>query len=61
MPLYEYRCERCNKTVELIRRVSAILKAAFCEDCGHQMKPAISVPATFVRGEGAWSSPPRNS
>jgi putative FmdB family regulatory protein len=61
MALYEYVCKPCGKSVELIRPMSDILKPAFCEDCGKRLTPLISVPATFVRGAGGWSSPERSA
>lgn len=33
MPLYEYRCPRCNKTITLYRRVEDRPRTIYCEVC----------------------------
>ncbi len=34
MPLYEYRCKKCNEQFELMRRLAERDKVAACPKCG---------------------------
>lgn len=43
MPIYDYRCSDCNKTFELLVRMSAVPD---CPECGSQkMEKSVSLPA----------------
>jgi putative FmdB family regulatory protein len=33
MPIYEYRCQDCGKTFELLRRASEADQGLVCPDC----------------------------
>ncbi len=41
MPIYEYRCEPCDKTFEKIRRMSDETPVS-CPDCGDEAKKQLS-------------------
>lgn len=51
MPLYEYRCQSCGRTREVLQKMSdPPLKT--CEDCGGEMKRLVSAPAVQFKGTG---------
>ena len=51
MPLYEYKCHRCNKTFEVIQKFSdAPLESH--EECGGAVERLISPPALQFKGTG---------
>ena len=51
MPIYEYRCQECGKTSELLQRMSDPPMAA-CPLCGGPVKKLISSPAVQFKGSG---------
>jgi putative FmdB family regulatory protein len=67
LPLYEYRCRKCGKTFEKIRKFSdPSLKT--CEHCGGKLEQLLSPPAIQFKGSGWYvtdyarkSSPPESS
>ena len=60
MPLYEYRCDRCGHTLELLRRPGEPEPALCGDDCaldvgdvGHgKLAKVLSVPGAYARAEG---------
>jgi putative FmdB family regulatory protein len=51
MPLYEYRCDKCGKTFEVIQKFSdAPLEVH--EDCGGHVERLLSAPALQFKGSG---------
>ncbi len=55
MPLYEYLCEACGWTVEVIQRVSEP-PLTVCERCGSRLKKLLSPPAVRFKGSGWYVS-----
>ncbi|TWU67023.1 Zinc ribbon domain protein [Crateriforma conspicua] len=57
MPLYEYECKTCEKTVEVLVRNES--KEPECPGCGdHDLEKLISVPASpAVKSAGGSSLP----
>ena len=52
MPLYEYRCASCSRTVEVIQKFSdKPLKK--CEECGGKLEKLISASGFVLKG-GGW-------
>ena len=51
MPLYEYKCHRCNKTFE-VRQKMADEPLTVHEDCGGEAERLISVPSLQFKGTG---------
>jgi putative FmdB family regulatory protein len=51
MPLYEYRCEQCDKVFELIQRFSDE-PLRIHEGCGGRVERLISVSALQFKGSG---------
>lgn len=52
MPLYEYQCKGCGKTVELLRTMEEIDKPARCSECGGRMGRILSVAGGIRMGTG---------
>ncbi len=51
MPLYEYRCSTCGKTLEVIQKFSdAPLEVH--EDCGGKLEKLVSTSALKFKGSG---------
>src|SRR5579871_933132 len=51
MPLYEYRCEKCGKTFEVIQKF-ADAPLEVHEDCGGHVERLLSAPAFQFKGSG---------
>ena len=51
MPLYEYQCQSCGDTTEVIQRMSDP-PLSTCERCGGDLKKLISAPAFQFKGSG---------
>lgn len=51
MPLYEYQCQECGETHEVIQRMSDP-PFAICPACGGALKKLISSPAIQFKGAG---------
>jgi putative FmdB family regulatory protein len=55
MPLYEYKCVKCEQRVEIIQRVSDP-PYSICPKCGGDMKKLISSPAIQFKGSGFYKT-----
>lgn len=55
MPLYEYKCEKCGKRVEILQRVSDP-PYSHCPNCGGDMKKQFSSPAIQFKGSGFYKT-----
>ncbi len=51
MPLYEYKCRRCQKTFEVIQKFSD-RPLTVHEDCGGELDKVLSPPALQFKGSG---------
>ena len=51
MPVYEYYCEKCDKTYEFFQRITDDPKTV-CEVCGGVLKKQISLSAFHLKGSG---------
>jgi putative FmdB family regulatory protein len=51
MPLYEYQCQECGETHEVIQRMSDPA-FAICPACGGALRKLISSPAIQFKGSG---------
>ena len=51
MPLYEYRCKKCQHTFEKIQKFSdpPVKK---CPECGGPVEQLLSAPAVQIKGSG---------
>src|SRR5689334_2380836 len=56
MPIYEYTCEKCGKTTDVLQKVNDPAPAT-CESCGAEGSLARQVSRTsFVLKGGGWYS-----
>ncbi len=51
MPLYEYKCDTCGATFEIIQRFSDPPVTA-CRQCGGPVHKVLSAPAIQFKGSG---------
>ena len=51
MPLYEYKCKKCGRRVEKIRKFSDP-PLTICESCGGKLEQLLSSPAIRFKGSG---------
>src|SRR6266567_1347065 len=51
MPLYEYKCQRCGKTFEIIQKFSD-QPLTVHEQCGGEVERLISAPSFQFKGTG---------
>ena len=55
MPLYEYLCESCGRTVEVIQSVGEP-PLSLCDRCGGRLKKLLSLSAVQFKGTGWYVS-----
>jgi putative FmdB family regulatory protein len=55
MPLYEYRCERCGKVIEVLQKYSDA-PIEIHEDCGGHLEKLISQSAFQLKGSGWYAT-----
>jgi putative FmdB family regulatory protein len=55
MPLYEYLCESCGRTIEVIQSFSEA-PLSLCDRCGGALKKLLSSPAFQFKGSGWYVS-----
>jgi len=51
MPIYEFRCRKCNATIEVFQKLSE-KSPTRCKKCGGRLEKMISAPAVQFKGEG---------
>ncbi len=51
MPIYEYECNDCGKTVEAIQRLDDP-PLTVCAECGGALRKRLSAPAFQFKGSG---------
>jgi len=51
MPIYEFRCKKCNNQIEVIQKFSD-KPPTRCKKCGGRLEKLISPPAIQFKGEG---------
>ena len=56
MPLYEFRCEKCENVIERLCRVGTNGKGMKCPKCGGKMRRLMSVFSARTKGEGGSST-----
>jgi putative FmdB family regulatory protein len=56
MPIYEYKCDKCSETIEVIRKMSDQIPQNHHEltgeDCVGQVRQVISPSALVFKGSG---------
>lgn len=53
MPLYEYRCDKCNTIVEILQRIGE--ETPLCKKCNTKLKKIISTTSFILKGDG-WAA-----
>jgi putative FmdB family regulatory protein len=53
MPLYDFRCNTCNKTVEILAKADS---APACPECGGTMEKLVSCPTAPGQSAGIIAS-----
>jgi putative FmdB family regulatory protein len=51
MPIYEFRCKKCNNQIEVIQKFSD-KPPTRCKKCGGRLEKLLSAPAIQFKGEG---------
>lgn len=51
MPIYEFRCKKCNAQIEVFQKFSD-KQPTRCKKCGGRLEKMISAPAVQFKGEG---------
>jgi len=51
MPIYEYRCKKCNNQIEVLQKLSDKAPTR-CKKCGGRLEKMISQTAFQFKGEG---------
>ena len=51
MPIYEYRCDSCDRVVEVIQKF-ADDPLTLCESCGGPLERLLSPPGLHFKGSG---------
>jgi putative FmdB family regulatory protein len=51
MPIYEFRCKKCNEHIEVLQRLSDKLPSK-CRKCGGRLEKLMSAPAIQFKGQG---------
>jgi putative FmdB family regulatory protein len=59
MPLYEYSCDKCKHTFELMRNVNETTKVN-CPKCGLEAKKMISATSFQLKGTGWYKTDYQN-
>ena len=57
MPIYEYRCPKCDNKFDLLRPFSRADEAATCPKCNHEARKQVSAFASFSKGNDGVSTP----
>lgn len=50
MPIYEYRCPKCDEVIEMFQHVDE--DAPFCKNCGTELEKIISNCSFVLVGSG---------
>jgi putative FmdB family regulatory protein len=51
MPIYEYKCEKCRKRLEIMQKITD-RPLTICPSCGGTMKKLISNTSFMLKGTG---------
>jgi putative FmdB family regulatory protein len=51
MPVYEYKCTKCNKKFEVMQKISAD-PLTVCSSCGGELKKLITNTSFVLKGTG---------
>ena len=57
MPIYEYVCDRCDKSFTVLRKMDASAAETACPDCGSSARKKISACAIGSGSSSAGTAP----
>lgn len=55
MPIYEYKCKKCNKHFEIMQKMTD-KSLTTCTDCNGQLKKMISSTSFVLKGTGWYAT-----
>jgi putative FmdB family regulatory protein len=55
MPLYTFKCEQCNRRVEIRRAAKDLHDSYGCDECGGAMKRQVKPPAKAIFKGKHWA------
>lgn len=55
MPIYEFKCEKCSKSIEVMQKVSDA-EPAECGDCGGSMVKVFHPVGLIFKGSGFYTT-----
>jgi putative FmdB family regulatory protein len=59
MPIYDYRCDECGTTYDVLHKVREVAEDVVCPSCGSvRATRLISAPAVNTKGRQTESAPP---
>jgi putative FmdB family regulatory protein len=60
MPIYEYRCKKCGKIIEVERKMEDRNKRLMCKDCNKKMEKIVSKGSFVLTGSGWYATDYKN-
>lgn len=55
MPIYEYKCKKCNQTFEIMQKVTDP-QLSVCNSCGGELRKLITSTSFVLKGSGWYIS-----
>lgn len=52
MPIYEYKCPKCNNLFQLLERMSEASEIRKCPKCGEDARKIVSLSSFHLKGSG---------
>jgi putative FmdB family regulatory protein len=52
MPIYEYKCPKCNNLFQLLERMSEATEIRKCPKCGEGARKIVSLSSFHLKGSG---------
>jgi putative FmdB family regulatory protein len=61
MPIYEYKCPKCNSVIERIEKISEKIDEPLCDKCQSTMSKIISKSTFKLLGTGWYTTDYKNN
>ena len=55
MPIYEYKCTKCDQTIEIMQKITDA-PLSVCNSCGGELKKLITSTSFVLKGSGWYVS-----
>ena len=52
MPIYEYKCDKCGKVIEILQKLNEEYPPVHCVKCGGMMNKLVSKTNFKLKGKG---------